>query len=1678
VSVVIFLIKATGADKRIDVTYPTNVFGATSYRATASEPLATEASATDTKLATAPNVGSAVLSGLVNDRDYLVEVVALAGTSVIAMGTGTARPTSPITIVSIVPGDKKLTVQYLVSPLTGASTVKVEAQATGAASGTATGGLPGGTVTVSGLDNDIEYTLLVSVLDAGTKTLASLEAKGTPLAPIVVTAVAGDARIDVSWVLLTPISGHAKYRVSVLPAHASSQTTTDITTISATFTGLTNGTAYQVKVEALNTAGSVLTSASDVAKPTSRLKVTALPGDKKITVIYSLTAPIPGLDHFELRTAPVTSTIVKTIQDVPLAAFTSLTNGTQYTITVDAEDASGNILSSETAVATPAGPVSLQLPPLDLYPLTVASLDSSRRRRAMLEARRVGTKWRYDHLRSQVLAAVDQASVFERELQGLVALDVAKNLAAQQLLPEYLLTLTSQLSGILGKVQQAPIPDVDDSVKTLADAINTFVLLQRLLEWLITNDALAFWVGIFDHLIDDISAFETELPRTRRYLRQQFGTDDIQAAITTMLESARSEIQGFVDDAVDPLRGGVGEAISSAASALQTVFQSFDEPLLVNAGGPGSGLATPTPLDTLSEQLLQAVDDVIKKVREEVERALELGLSAVSAAGLFEAIIVTYVLLPVLAGLVVAVAGGPVAAVALAIAVTIAAQELVHLLARWLAGPLRGQIEVARGKIEEALGLVREAIALPLAGTLAGTTPQPGQSLLWAAGQLGSIRDLLPEVYVERVAALLDEARDAVLTGAGDLALAAEQALGLENATVFDQIARRYESDLPPAPRLPGGVSGSAFAGAALVRDLGELERSRLHLFDGKESELTLRLSLFRELGGSGDPTKPLDAEYVAGEFARLLRGEEVAVQLREDALLQRGYPGIYRALIAEITARAIFATPLPASFADVNIPLQLLHLGVSRTRVKVGIGTTAIQDAEKWGPGTYLESDPDPEIGSLGFATFVRELPPEAVTMNLVLEAARTGASNPATGTLPASTLPLSRNAQYRPFENRGLEGTFLLTLPAAQTLALLGDTDAVFGGATTPRLLDIVLDVTLRACFDGDLAAAMRARRRQRRDLLSAASSLLGSGNALQVAGLTPRPTPSNSRTLHFSLRAHRDDMLRFFKGYLPRYQAAKQGLPTSGANWNAMSITEPLTANGPFKALPLNKLVSTDTTEMPKFALRFSATPSGIASGDDLAKAAREIVITPDVLGITADMLTQTPPGAGLVGAAVSVIPTSAGARILQQVVVPNNPPWGTGGTKDFALVSLPGETISGVLGGANGTLYASANQFGAWRPFASTGPSTAPTSKKRLALANLNGRLQAAVLDSAGMPYHAERSGAVWTPWAPFHSGLMALPAYKSIGLGAANGELHAVVTDAANKPWLTRKTVTGWSQWVDLLAPTAAGSEIDSFPNWTIFNATDATCVDRDGELYVFIAAWAWYTGSSGYYFPASGILYSVRRADGSWPKWRGLPAPGWGLSLSVASARIARDIHVCWVHSSTTSGNIYHSVVHPNGTTEDAVNVTASAGKPAPFARVSCAAVGGEVLLLGSTSTGAIYLTRRRSNGAWDPWQDITALSGVTIEETDPLASLTLLAGGALSTVMPTFATATHPGRLTISDLATPGAVPTLDFEALFADPTSRLELDLGGVLAQGLIYDVILSLTYAVPVQMVTPTS
>lgn len=115
------------------------------------------------------------------------------------------------------------------------------------------------TCTIDGLTNDTEYTFTVAAQNAvdwsdASPSSAPARPDAAPQAPATPSVVRGDARVTVTWSAPENTGSPIReYQVEVSPA-ASGGATFSTSSTSLVLTGLENGTAYRVRVRAINNA--------------------------------------------------------------------------------------------------------------------------------------------------------------------------------------------------------------------------------------------------------------------------------------------------------------------------------------------------------------------------------------------------------------------------------------------------------------------------------------------------------------------------------------------------------------------------------------------------------------------------------------------------------------------------------------------------------------------------------------------------------------------------------------------------------------------------------------------------------------------------------------------------------------------------------------------------------------------------------------------------------------------------------------------------------------------------------------------------------------------------------------------------------------------------------------------------------------------------------------------------------------------------------------------------------------------------------------------------------------------------------------------------------------------------------------------------------------------------------
>lgn len=230
---------------------------------------------------------------------------------------------------------------------------------------------PGATqAIVPGLTNGTSYTFTVVATNAVGDSQASApsnqvtpHAIDPPTEPRTPVASAGDQSATVTWLAPTSDGGDPIDSYTVTSNVGGFSQTVAGTQLSATITGLTNGTAYRFRVYATNAAGdgpaSVLSNAvTPRAVPGPPRNVTATPGPARATVSWTPPASNGGgaINGYILTATSSSGTVTKTVAGGTTSTnITGLTNGVTYAIRVAARNVVGTGPASSPVDVTPIG---------------------------------------------------------------------------------------------------------------------------------------------------------------------------------------------------------------------------------------------------------------------------------------------------------------------------------------------------------------------------------------------------------------------------------------------------------------------------------------------------------------------------------------------------------------------------------------------------------------------------------------------------------------------------------------------------------------------------------------------------------------------------------------------------------------------------------------------------------------------------------------------------------------------------------------------------------------------------------------------------------------------------------------------------------------------------------------------------------------------------------------------------------------------------------------------------------------------------------------------------------------------------------------------------------------------------------------------------------------------------
>jgi hypothetical protein len=317
---------------------------------------------------------------LADGTDTLSGIERLQFSDVLFDATATV-PAAPA-ITSVTAGNTIATVNFTPGATGGSpiTSFTVTARAGTTVVQTVTGIAPTATsAVVGGLTNGTAVTFTVQAVNAvGTGPESAPSAPVTPVttpgAPVIGTAVAGNAQATVAWTAPVNTGGSAvtSYQVEVRTGTTVVRTVTGIapTATSTVVTGLTNGTAYNFRVRAVNAVGLGAFSAAsnpvtpvlpDTTRPTLTARfpaVNALLVARAANVTATFSEPVANVNGTTVTlrntttNALITATVTynATTRVATLDPNGSLARLTNYTVTLSAgiQDNAGNTLTPVT----------------------------------------------------------------------------------------------------------------------------------------------------------------------------------------------------------------------------------------------------------------------------------------------------------------------------------------------------------------------------------------------------------------------------------------------------------------------------------------------------------------------------------------------------------------------------------------------------------------------------------------------------------------------------------------------------------------------------------------------------------------------------------------------------------------------------------------------------------------------------------------------------------------------------------------------------------------------------------------------------------------------------------------------------------------------------------------------------------------------------------------------------------------------------------------------------------------------------------------------------------------------------------------------------------------------------------------------------------------------------------
>ena len=306
------------------------------------------------------------ITGLTNGTSYgimlkAVNAVGNSAASAVSVAVPCVPPDAP-TINSVSFGNQQLSVAFSAPAFNGAGTITAYKYSVNGGSSYTSVGTTSPFV-ISGLTNGTAYTVLLKATNnagdsAATTASEAVVPSAPPSAPTVGSVIPGNQTLNVAYSAPASTNGSAitNYWYSY---DGTNYVSLDRTTATETFdiSGLTNGTAYTIRMKATNIAGnSSVSAASASAVPRTVPDAPSISprvlGNAQVSFIYSL--PYNGgnaIDDIQYRIDggdytsidPETTDTLTGVEGIMYSVYTltGLTNGTTYAVQIRAHNAAG-----------------------------------------------------------------------------------------------------------------------------------------------------------------------------------------------------------------------------------------------------------------------------------------------------------------------------------------------------------------------------------------------------------------------------------------------------------------------------------------------------------------------------------------------------------------------------------------------------------------------------------------------------------------------------------------------------------------------------------------------------------------------------------------------------------------------------------------------------------------------------------------------------------------------------------------------------------------------------------------------------------------------------------------------------------------------------------------------------------------------------------------------------------------------------------------------------------------------------------------------------------------------------------------------------------------------------------------------------------------------------------------